>query len=315
MKLTREVKTGLLSLTAIILFVFGYSFLKGKNLLSSDRTFYAVYDDVGGLSSSSGVFINGLQVGAITDISFLNNGGDLLVSMNVSNDFVFSNNSIAKITSDGIIGGKSMSIILGAGGPAAESGDTLVGKVEKGMLESVGGKLAPLQAKVESAIVSADSLMTGFNKVLDPSTQKDLKTTIEDLSKTMASFKSAAHTLDQLLADNDDKLSRTFTNLDEMAGNFNQLSDTLANLDIKLLVDNLQGVVSNFETISNKLNKGDGTLGKFINDDAVYVNLERATQQLQELLQDIKLNPDRYVHISVFGGKADKYEKPEDPIK
>lgn len=315
MKITKEVKTGLLAVTAIILFVFGYSFLKGQNLLSSDRTFYAIYDDVGGLSSSSGVFINGLQVGAIADISFLNEQGNLLVTMTISNDFDFSKSSVAKITSNGIIGGKSMSIILGSRGSVAQSGDTLTGKVEKGLIESVGGKLAPLQTKVESAIVSADSLMTGINKVLDPGTRKDLKSTIEDLGKTMASFKNAANTLEQLLANNDDKLSRTFTNLDEMAVNFNQLSDTLAGLEINKLVGNLQGVIADFDQISSKLNRGEGTLGKLINDDAVYENLKRATKQLEELLQDIKLHPDRYVHISVFGGGADKYKAPKDSLK
>ncbi|HET8809437.1 MAG TPA: MlaD family protein [Flavobacteriaceae bacterium] len=315
MKITREVKTALLAIAAIILFIFGYSFLKGNNLLNSDRTFYAVYENVGGLSKSSVVSINGLQVGNISDITFLNNQGDLLVTMTISKDFEFSKNSIAKITSDGIIGGKSMTIVLGSQGPVAQSGDTLTGKVEKSLLESVGGKLEPLQAKVESAIVSADSLITGFNEVLDPDAREDLKTTFDDLSKTMASFKNAANTLEQLLAKNDEKLDRTFTNLDEMAVNFNQLSDTLAQIEINKLVNNLQGVVSDFEQISSNIQEGKGTLGKLINDDQVYQNLERATKQLEELLQDIKLNPDRYVHISVFGGKADEYKEPEDPEK
>lgn len=313
LKITREVKTALLAIAAIILFVFGYSYLKGQNLLSSDRTFYAVYDDVGGLSKSSGININGLQVGTIADISFINMKGQLLVTMNIANDFDFSKNSIAKITSDGLIGGKSMAIVLANGGPVAQSGDTLTGQIEKGLIESVGGKLAPLQTKVESAIVNADSLISGLNKVLGPTTRKDLKTAIADLGKTMASFKGASSSLEQLLADNDEKLTRTFTNLDEMAGNFNQLSDSLANVNIKQLVGNLQHVVSDFEKIASNLDQGKGTLGKLLKDEAVYDNLENATKQLEELLQDIKLNPKRYVHISVFGKKADEYENPQDP--
>lgn len=315
MKLTRELKTGLLAISAIVIIILGYSFLKGQNLLSSDRTFYVVYNQVSGLSSSSAIHINGLQVGKVSDISFINEQGKLLVTMNISSDFKFSKNSIAKITSDGIIGGKSLSIELAQGGPFAESGDTLTGKIEKGLIESVGEKLAPLQKKVASAIVSADSLIGGLNKVLGPNTRKDLKTAIADLSKTMASFKGASNSLEKLLADNDEKLDRTFTNLDEMAGNFNQLSDTLANININKLVGNLQSVVSDFENIANNLEQGNGTLGKLLNDEAVYDNLENATKQLEELLQDIKLHPDRYVHISVFGGKADNYEAPKAPKK
>ncbi len=315
MKLTREVKTGLLAIAAIILFIFGYSFLKGQNLLSSDRTFYAVYDDVGGLSPSSPVHINGLQVGKVSNISFNNESGQLLVTMTISNKFNFPKNSMAKITSNGIIGGKFLSIVLADDGPIAESGDTLTGKVEKGLIESVGSKLEPLQKKVESAIVSADSLISGINKVLGPKTRKDLTTSIADLSKIMASFKNTSNSLEKLLADNDEKLDRTFTNLDEMAGNFNQLSDTLANIDIKKLVGNIQNVVSSFEKISSNLEQGNGTLGKLLNDEGVYTNLENATKQLEELLQDIKLNPKRYVHISVFGKKGKEYKAPEDPEK
>jgi phospholipid/cholesterol/gamma-HCH transport system substrate-binding protein len=314
-KISKEVKTALLAIGAIILFIYGYTFLKGQNILDSDRTFYAVYDDVQGLSASAPVTINGLQVGTISDISFLNKKGNLLVTMQVTNDFEFSKNSIAKISSTGLLGGKNMVIDIQPGGSLAQSGDTLAGKVQAGLLESMGGQLKPLQKKVENAIVSADSLITGFNQVLTPEAREDLKSTFDNLNKTMASFSKAANSLENLLAENDEKLSRTFTNLDEMTVNFKQLSDSLAQVEINSLVADLEKMIANFNAVSAKINNGEGTLGKLINDDQVYVNLENATKQLEELLQDIKLNPDRYVHISVFGGKADEYEAPEDPEK
>ena len=315
MKITREVKTALLAIGAIILFIFGYTFLKGNNILNSDRTFYAVYDNVQGLSSSAPVTINGLQVGNVSDISFVDNRGDLLVTMQVSNDFEFSKNSIAKISSSGLLGGKNMVIDLRYDGPPAKSGDTLAGKVQTGLLESMGGQLEPLQKKVESAIVSADSLITGFNQVLTPEARADLKSTFDNLAKTMNSFREASKSLEGILAENDEKLNRTFTNLDEMAVNFNQLSDNLAKVDVNKLTTDLQSVVNDFKDLSTGLKNGEGTLGKLMKDDDVYDNLERATKELEELLQDIKLNPDRYVHITVFGGKADEYEPSKDSEK
>lgn len=315
MKLTREVKTAVLALSAIILFIFGYSFLKGKNLLSSDRTFYAVYDDVGGLSSSSAIYINGFQVGNVSDISFLDNSGKLLVTMTLTNDFTFSKNSFAKITSDGFIGGKIMRIELRQGQSAAASGDTLVGKVDAGLIANVGKKLAPLQSKVSSAIVQIDSLMLNLNKILDKETRSNLKSTIASLESTMNSFEKASGTLENVLANNEAKLNRTLTNLDALSGNFKQFSDSLTAMNITALTSNLERVVANFEDISTSLKNGEGTLGKMLEDDAVYANLKHATRQLAELLQDVKLNPGRYVHLSVFGKKADDYEKPEDPLK
>jgi len=312
-KISKEVKTALLALGAIILFIYGYTFLKGQNILDSSRTFYAVYENVEGLSASAPVTINGLQVGNISGISFLGDNGNLLVTMQISNDFEFSTNSIAKISSSGLLGGKNMVIEIKPGNTVAQSGDTLVGEVEAGLLESMGGQLEPLQKKVESAVQSADSLISGFNKVLTPDSRENLKVTFEELRQTMESFNKSAKSLENLLAENDQKLNRTFTNLDEMAVNFKQFSDSLSQMEINSLIGDVERMIGNFNAISTKLNEGKGTLGKLINEEQVYTNLENATRQLEQLLQDIKLNPGRYVHISVFGRKADKYEPPEDP--
>ena len=315
MKVTREVKTALLVIVAIILLVFGYSFLKGNNLLESHRTFYAVYDNVEGLAKSSKVTINGLQVGTVTDIKFLNEKGKLLVSMTVQNDFAFSENSIAQVYGGGIIGGKSMAIIPKYGGELAKSGDTLQGEIDEGLLELVNNRLTPLQKKLENTVTSADSLLTGFNQVLDKDTRENLKGSIKQLNETMTSFKGVAASMDNLLAENSNKLDRTFTNLDKTSENFSKFSDTLAQVNMNKLVKDFEHVIADFQQISTDLNNGKGTAGKLLNDESVYNNLDNATRQLEELLQDIKLNPKRYVHFSVFGKNNTKYKKPKDSLK
>lgn len=316
MKYSKEVKTALLAIIAIILLIFGYSFLKGKNLLDSSKTFYAVYPDVEGLTPSSAVTINGLKVGNVTEIGFLDQSGLLLVTFNVDTDFEFSKSSTAQVYGGGLIGGKSLAILPEyEEGNIAKSGDTLPGEIEEGLLELVNERLTPLQEKVEKAIESTDSLVTSFNEVLNPQTRKNIASIFEDLSLTVSSLKNSANSIEGVLAKNSSKLDRTFTNLDEMTGNLNDFSDTLAQVDLARMLDNLEKVTSDLETVSAKLNSGDGTAGKFINDPTVYNNIDRATKQLEQLLQDIKLNPRRYVRFSLFGRKPGPYSPPEDSLK
>lgn len=316
MKYTKEVKTGILAIVAIVILIFGYSFLKGKNLLDSSRTFYAIYSDVEGLSQSSPVTINGLKVGQIRNIDFLNGTGLLIATFSVDSDFKFSKNSLAQIYGGGLIGGKSLAIVPDYNSKImAKSGDTLPGDIEEGIMELVNERLTPLQVKVERVIVNADSLLTAINEVLNPETRNNLAASFDDLAETIKSFKATAISLNGIVEGNSDKLNQTFTNLDEMSGNFNKFSDTLAQVNIKGMTDDLEKVIADFEKISNNLTSGKGTAGKLLTDDKVYNNLDRATKQMEQLLQDIKLNPKRYVHFSVFGKKTGSYEAPKDSLK
>jgi len=316
LNISREVKTGLLAVVAIALLIFGYSFLKGNNLLNNDRTYYAIYDNVEGLSPGSNVTINGLVVGKVLSIDFADTKGDLLVTFNVQNDFQFSKNSKAQIYGGGLIGGKNLSIKPEYDrGETAQSGDTLEGTIDEGIFELVNERLTPLQAKVESVINSTDSVLTGVSNVLDEPTRKNLRETIADISQTAIYFKEASKNLNALLADNDQKLSRTFTNLDNMSANFSKVSDSLSQINVNELVGKMERVVADFESITSKIERGDGTLGQLINDKDMYNNMERATKQMEELLQDIKLNPKRYVHFSVFGKNPGPYEEPKDSLK
>ncbi|MFV8282159.1 MlaD family protein [Christiangramia marina] len=317
MKYSREVKTAVLAIVAIVILLFGYSFLKGENLLAQNRIFYAEYDDVEGLSPSSEVTINGLKVGQVSSIEFKDNSGRLVVSFTVKNDFKFSKNSKVNIYGGSIIGGKSLAIVPNYDQKSewAQSGDTLEGDKEEGIMELVNDKLTPLQNKLENTITSADSMLTAITEILDDSTSNNIRGTFRNLDATVSSFRVTADELQGIVKGNSSKIDRTFTNLDEMSTNFNKFSDTLSTMNIGKITSDLEKVIADFEGISNKLNSKEGTAGKLINDDAVYNNLDQATKQLEQLLQDIKLNPKRYVHFSVFGKKAGEYEEPEDSLK
>ena len=314
MKLTREVKTGILAIGAILLFIFGYSYLKGTNLLEKNRTFFVKYQNVEGLAKGAPVTINGFGVGKVQNIKFADKTGGLIVELTIEEDFDFSKNSVVRIYSSGLIGGKSIGIFPKYDvNNMAVSGDTLIGEIEDGMLTAVSKALGPLEKKVNNTLAVVDTLLLSVTDVLDENTRENLKAAIENLNSTMRSFNGASKSLDDLLTNNTDKLDRTFTNLDDMSANFVKLSDSLAQLETGKLVSDLQNVVDRFDAMVTGLDNGEGTVGKLLKDDQLYENLEGASRQLEELLQDLKLNPKRYVHISVFGKKQKEYVSPDDP--
>lgn len=313
LKLTREVKTGILAIGAILLFIFGYSFLKGTNLFQDSRTFYVKYQNVEGLAKSAPVTINGLTVGKVNDIGFANETGGLVVTFTVESDFSFSRSSLVRVYSSGLIGGKSLGIFPEYDlDNIAKSGDTLRGEIDYGMLDAVSKALGPLQEKLTTTLSSVDSVLISINDVLDTETKTNLKEAIKNLNYTLNSLSGASGKLNTLLANNSDKLDRTFTNLDDMSGNLSKFSDSLAQLETGKLVADLQNVVAKFDAIASGLDSGEGSMGKLLKDDKLYENIEGASRQLEQLLQDLKLNPKRYVNISVFGKKQKEFTTPED---
>jgi phospholipid/cholesterol/gamma-HCH transport system substrate-binding protein len=316
LRLSREVKTGILAIGAILLFIFGYSFLKGTNLLEKHRTFYVEYQNVEGLSKSAPVTINGLTVGKVANIDFASKSGNLVVEFTVERDFDFSKNSLVRIYSSGLIGGKSLGIFPDYDpNLIAKSGDTLKGEIEDGMLSAVTKALGPLEKKVNNTLSTVDTLLLAFTDIVDEPTRDNLKDAINNLNSTLTSLSGVSQKLDRVLSRNSDKLDNTFTNLDTTAENFAKLSDSLAQLEAGKLVSDLQEVVDQFNSIVTRIDSGEGSVGKLLKDEKLYDNLEGASKQLEQLLQDMKLNPKRYVHFSLFGKRNKEYDPPEDPEK
>ena len=316
MKVSREVKTGILAIGAILLFVFGYSFLKGTNLFQDSRVFFVKYENVEGLATSAPVTINGLNVGKVNDIRFADGNGGLVVKFTVDNAFVFSKTSKVRIYSDGLIGGKSLGIFLEYDPEnTAKSGDTLSGAIDGGMLDAVTKALGPLEDRLTSTLISVDSMLLSVNDILDKDTRLHLKQAIQNLNGTMSSLNGASGKLNTLLANNAGKMDRTFTNLDEMSLNFSKFSDSLAQIQTGKLVADLQDVIGRFDAIVTGLDNGEGSVGKLLKDEKLYENLEGASKELEKLLEDVRLNPKRYVHVSVFGKKQKEYAAPNDSIQ
>ena len=312
MKLSREVKTGILVLLGILAVIMGFSYLKSSSIFDSSRKFYAIYDHVGGLQTGTQVSLNGLVVGNVSSIRFKDGSGKLLVTFMVNNDFEFSKNSKVELFDTGIIGGKGLQLIPAFdGAPLAQSGDTLPTSTKPGLTELVQQNLTPLQVGLESTISDADTLLTNINSILDTRTKMELQQSIAGLNQLISTFQGSATKLNRLLEENGGQLDSTLKNVNTITQNFSQISDSLAKAGLGKTVADLQGTVANLNKVLSKIEKGEGSLGKMANDDELYVNLTEVSRELDLLLQDFRLNPKRYVNVSVFGKKQKEYELPE----
>lgn len=317
MKISREVKTGILVILGVILFIFGFNYLKGQNLLDSSRVFYTTYNNVEGLVPSTPVTINGLSVGKVVKIAFKGDGsGKLQVKLLVDSEFEFSKNSKAQLYETGLIGGKSIAIVPAFdGAEIAKENDVLQGTVKPGLTDLVNQRLTPLQEKIEIMMVGADSLLSNLNDVFNDKTKANLRASVTGLNDVIQNFKKTSSSLNSLIANNEDKLNNTLTNVDKMSSNLSKTTEDLANADLKKTIASLEATISNFNSIGAKIENGEGSIGKLLQDEGLYNNLEGASLQLEQLLEDMKLNPKRYVHFSLFGKKPKQYDADGNEIK
>ena len=309
--MSKELKTGIIAVIIIGISIWGFNFLKGQNLLDpGSRTFKVEYARIGALSKSSAVTINGLKVGTVDNIEFdtsVEKRGHLLVTFKIDNDFEFSKRSIVKIYSPNPLSGSNLAIIPNYEGDMAMSGDLLQGEMEESLFTSIGERLNPLQQKIESVIVRTDSLFGRLNKVLNDNTINGVNTSIANLSATIIDIRKTIEAVNSMVVDNQENLKITIENTRNITTNFSKVSENINAVDFKEIIDKADEAVDNFNEMSKKINAGEGTLGQLLNDKRMYDNLEAATGELEQLLRDIKLNPKRYIHFSVFGKRQLPY--------
>ena len=317
MKLSKEIKTAILVLSGILLFIFIFYYLKGENILDNSIKISAVYNNVEGLAPSAAVTINGHKIGKVQSIHFTNDlSGKLNVEMLIDSDFEFSKNSTAQLYESGLIGGKAIAIIPAFdGAPNVESGDILSSDVKPGLTDLVNQRLTPLQEKMERMMVSADTLLVNLNTLFDAQTKYNIKSSIAELSTTIESFKSTSESLNDLVVDNSSSIGQTITNFNKISDDLTRLSTSLAAADFDTIMADLKSTISSFNQLLSAIENGEGSVGKLMKEEAVYNNLEGATKQLEELLEDMKLNPKRYVHFSLFGKKAKQYNSEGNELK
>ena len=308
MKINNEVKTGVLILIGIGLFIFGFSYLKSNDIFVTDRTFYAVYSDVEGVVNGTPVTVNGLPVGSIQKISF-HNGNKLLVKFRVENDIEFSINSLAQIYETGLIGGKALAIIPSNDkSRKAVTSDTLKSSIAPGLTDLVNKKITNLQVKIESMVMSADSVLFKINRVFDDSTRTNLRNSVYDFNYTIAELKETSSAINDIVKSNKSRVDLTIENVSKISKDLSNITTSLTNSDLDITLANFKKSSDDLSLILSNINKGQGTISKLIVNDSLFNNLNDASRSIDLLLEDIRLNPNRYIHFSLFGKKNKPYK-------
>ncbi len=300
---------------AIVIFVWGFNFLKSTNLFNKETIYYASYDKVNGLIKANPVVINGLRVGQVKNVYFNPDlSGDIMVSIMLSTDFPIPNNTIARIFSSDLMGSKAVELMLGDSKDILQEGDTLPTSVEAGLMAEVNAQVQPIKKKAEDLMASIDTLVVAFQSIFNKSARENLAESFLNIEKTLANLQNATSNIDTLVVEESSRISAILINLDSLTTSLNQnrgaitniitnfelISDSLAQSEIPGTFARLNKSLDNVQTILDKVNKGEGTLGMLMNDDSLYLELNRSATALDSLLVDIKRNPKRYVRFSLF---------------
>ena len=304
MRLSKEIKAAFFVLSTILLFIFGFNYLKGSSILDKQKTIYAVYDEVDGLLVGANVMINGLSIGNVTELDFMPNSTKILVTLKVKDKLSFSSKSTASIYETGVLGGLAISIEpLFERESIVKTGDTLMSSVRPGLTELINRQIEPLSRQLQSTITSVDSIFTGASNVLNRQTQEEIKESISVLTSAINAIKNSSVIIEEILTSKNTQINNTLDNFEKISANLSNVSDELNSFGLTSLLSNLEVSVDGISSIVDKLDSDNSTLGKLINEDEVYNNLNSSIESLNILINDIKTNPKKYVHFSVFGRK------------
>lgn len=321
MKFKKEIQIAVLFIVAIALFVWGINFMRGKNILSKERIFYSVYEKTAGLSVNNPVTINGHQVGLVRDIQFLKDDshGKLIVKLGITEDIVIPSDSRAIIETN-LLGSNIINIVLGSSTIPLQKDDTLLSAVATTIQEQFSIEMLPVKKKAENVMLSLDTVLTVIRYIFNEETRLNLTLAMENIRRSIDMLKNTTYTIDTLVTTQKNRLSKIFANVESITTNFesnnqtltsiinniSSVSDSLAKLQFSTTIQNADRAIADFSDIIKKINEGEGTMSQLINDKKLYVELEKSSSELNQLIRDIKLNPNRYLNFSVFGKNPKK---------
>jgi phospholipid/cholesterol/gamma-HCH transport system substrate-binding protein len=314
LKISNETKIGALTAVAITILILGYSFLRGDDVFSSSNKFYAIYKSVDGLSVSKPVLVNGFQIGRVSKMK-LQPDGRTIVEFKIEDQYKVPSNTLAKLVSTDLLGGKAIVFAYGNSNTYAEDKDTLRADIQGSLAES----LQPIQNKAENLISKLDSSLASINKILNPNFQKNVDRSFMSIANSLQTLEGTTKKIDELIGSQTAHINGILANTESVSANlktssanvvgitsnFEKVSNDVANANIKQTLDNANKAMADLQATIAKINTSNGTLGKLLNDTKMYDNLNDASKSLDNLLIDFKAHPKRYVSFSVFGGKKD----------
>jgi len=302
MKIKTEYKAALFGLMSIIVFIWGFNFLKGKDLLKNYNIFYSVFDNVDGIDNSTPVKLKGLTIGGIEQMHFRPDDRKIVLAIHIDKDYFIPKDSKVKITGSGLLGSKNLEIELGFSPEPARDGDTLQSVTSAGLTEIIGNS----QEQFEELVYNTNQLMIKLNQTLNETNQQNLAAMLENINRITADLQTSVRQLNGMMAENRPALKNTLKELEATGKNLNTITAQLSRADYEEILKNLTESTRRLNALLLDLQQGKGNLGKLTKDETLYENLNRTLESLNALLEDLKNNPKRYVHFSVFGSKEKK---------
>lgn len=315
MKIKNETKVGVLAAVAIALLIIGYNFLKGNSIFTNETVLYAKYSQVDGLTVSKPILINGYQIGRVAALE-LQPDATIMATLKINGKYEIPKNTIARLEGTDLLGSKAIILTLGNDKNFAQDGDFLETNVQKGLMET----FQPVQKKAELIITKMDSVLSSVNTILNPNLQKNIDRSFTSIAGTLSSLESTSKKVDALVGSESSKLSAILSNVEAITANFknngakidavmnnlNKVTDKVAALNFEETVTNANKAMADLQGMLSDVKNGKGTIGALLNDRQMYDNLNNASKNLDALMIDLKANPKRYVHFSVFGGGSKK---------
>ncbi|MCD4773520.1 MAG: MlaD family protein [Bacteroidales bacterium] len=289
MKIRKEYFVGLVFIAAIALFIWGFNFLKGRNVFNKEKILYGIYDEVSGLTKSNPVSIRGLQVGQVKNIYFEQSmSGKLIVVLSINNDFPIPINSVAEIYSSNLMGSKAVKIIPGNSDVIAQNSDTLQTNIEGSLKDAVNKQVQPIKLKAENLIESIDSIVVVFQTIFNENARENLKHSFENIKNTLGNLEHTTSTIDTFVVVEQVRLAEAISNLEKITNNldknkdnitnilanFSAISDSLSKADIPTTVINANKSIEKLFSILDKIDSGEGSTGLLVNSDSLYIHLK-----------------------------------------
>lgn len=308
MKISKEIKVALLGIAAIVILFFGYDFLKGSTIFSKSNTYYVVYDNVDGLTISNPVFLNGIQVGHVKDLRLLTDRANMVrVDIEVRKDLQIGDSTIASLGNADLLGSKAITLFLKNNSKQYNGGEELISYKETSITDMLSSKSVPVIDKVDTTLARVNRLLDseakGNLQQILANSNKTTEAINEILRENQRNINQITRNLSQLTS----ALNQTQRNIDRLALNMVEITDSLKQVEVKQLVANANSAVSELEKTVAKLNSNEGSLGRLMNDEELYQNMNRSTEALNLLLRDMQAYPKRYVQFSLIGRK-DRYK-------
>ena len=296
---TKSILIAVSFIVAMVLFVWGFNFLKGKSILNNQFNFYAVYNNSKGLLPGDLVTINGMQVGTVSSLKFHpKQDGSIVVEFTTNNKLNIPDNSVVKLSSS-LMGSVSLNLILGNSDVFAQSGDTLMAALDNGAMDMVAETIMPLKDNLETLLVSLNDLTSNLNDLLNQGLKNSINEGISSFASSMNNIETISSDLQQLVDSNDGKLTMVVNNLETITDNFGVVSDSLKNIDYNHLVLSLENCLAEFNTLMTGINEGEGSIGRLVKEDSLYYNVNEAIFTLQSILKEIQEDPKK-IKLSVF---------------